>query len=105
MSKNIYFNIVEKIANDLNLPVSKHNPHSWTSPHRQVRYVTFCHKALFLKFYRDGTYYIEAGCDMDFETFNTLFDEMKKFIRLVKKMCGWCVKSGTSETGVENGVH
>lgn len=82
--ENKYFNAIEKVAKELDLPCNKHNPHSWISPHSQARYVTFYHKILFLKFNPNGIYNIEACCDMDFETFNTLFNEMKKFINKVK---------------------
>jgi len=84
MIKNKYFKVVEEIAKELDLPCNKHNPHGWTVPHSQTRFVTFYHKVLFLKFKSNGTYHIESCCDMDFETFNTLFNEMKKFIKKVK---------------------
>lgn len=85
MIKNIYFNVVEKIAKELNLPCDKHNPHSWMGNHPYERYVTFNHKVLFLIFESNGKYRIEAGLDMDFEVFKILFGEMEKFIHKVKK--------------------
>ena len=84
MIKNKYFKIVEEVAKELKLPCDKHNPHTWMNPHKRERYVTFCHKVLFLVFNSNGTYNIEAGCDMEFETFNIFYEEMKKFIKKVK---------------------
>ena len=85
MTKNEYFNAVEKIAKEMELPCNKHNPHFWISNHPHKRYVTFYHKILFLVFKPNGKYRIEASMDMDYEIFNTLFKEMKKFIRKVKE--------------------
>ena len=83
--KNKYFIAIEKIAKEMDLPCSKHHPHSWFSPHRQERYVTFYHKVLFIRFDVKGRYYFDAGCDFEWEEFNELFRQMRSFIRKYKR--------------------